>query len=291
MDPQPAVGLRDLLTHVVGDIAKALCRREGETQQQRYDRTQAVAHTVMAFTPRDAIEAMLAGHCVMFHEMIVDSVHSTMGGEVMAKRRTTRGNIVAMDKAFGNNLDRLERYQSRQAQGAADARPAQDRAEAELTDRVQRHQSRTPPSEPGKQAVPAPAGDAPVGQAPVGQAPVGQAPMGQAPVGQAPVGQAVTEEAPVGHAATGKAPAGAASAVRFPSPEAIAACLANPEAMAALDAGDPARFAAALGVEQPSDAYLAAASDQMAVFSRLATVSRVHPANGEHGRSRRQANP
>ena len=117
MDTQPAFGLRELLTHVVGDIAKALCQREGETQQQRYDRTQAVAHTVMAFTPRDAIEAMLAGHCVMFHEMIVDSVQSTMGGEEMAKRRTTRGNIVAMDKAFGNNLDRLERYQSRQARG------------------------------------------------------------------------------------------------------------------------------------------------------------------------------
>jgi hypothetical protein len=45
-----------------------------------------------------------------------------------------------------------------------------------------------------------------------------------------------------------------------PSEEDIAACRANPEAMAALKANDFARFARAMGVAQPSEAYLKAAA-------------------------------
>ena len=199
METQPAFGLRELLTHVVGDIARALCQREGETPRQRYDRTQAAAHTVMAFTPRDAIEAMLAGHCVMFHEMIVDSVNTTMGGEETAKRRGTRSNIVAMDKAFGNNLERLERYQSRQAQGLADAKavkapgeapgeaageapgeaPGEAHRETDIGDRVRRHQAKTPPPESRTKAAPAPA-EAPTEQAPAEQASVVRFPSPEA---------------------------------------------------------------------------------------------------------------
>jgi hypothetical protein len=179
----------------------------------------------MAFAPRDAIEAMLAGHCLMFHELIVDSVRLTLNGEPAPARRATRGNIVAMDKAFGNNLARLERYRTRQAEAPAETR--QDaRTETEIADRMRRHQAKTPPAEPRKD---------------------------------------------------GGIP-------RHPSPEAIAACMTNTEAMAALDAGDPAAFAHAMGVAQPSAAYLAAAADQMAGFRRQEPA-----APGPE--SRRQANP
>jgi hypothetical protein len=103
MDTQPTFGL----TNLVGEIAGAVSDRNGESQHQRLVRTQAAAHTIMAFHPHDAIEAMLAGHCLMFHELIVESVHATMRGEEPATRRATRSGIVAMDKAFGNNLVHL----------------------------------------------------------------------------------------------------------------------------------------------------------------------------------------
>jgi ATP-dependent exoDNAse (exonuclease V) beta subunit len=145
MDTQPTCNPNDLLTHVVGDIANAISERAGESQRQQDDRREAAASTVMAFMPCDAVEAMLAGHCVMFHEMIVDSVLETLRGEDPASRRATRGNIVAMDKAFGNNLARLEAYRTSQTESAPEIQPEDDRAETEIADRVHRHQSTTEP--------------------------------------------------------------------------------------------------------------------------------------------------
>jgi hypothetical protein len=144
MDTQPAFGLEDLLAHVVGGIAKAVSERDGESQHQQFVRCQAAVQTILTFLPRDAITAMLAGHCVMFHELIADSVHFTMRGEAAATRRATRSSIVAMDKAFGNNLARLEHDRTRHAEGQPEARPANARAETEIADRVHRHQSQTP---------------------------------------------------------------------------------------------------------------------------------------------------
>ena len=41
--------------------------RPGEAPHQRVRRIQAASHTVMSFQPTDAVEAMFAGHCVIFH--------------------------------------------------------------------------------------------------------------------------------------------------------------------------------------------------------------------------------
>jgi hypothetical protein len=139
MDTQPTFGRNELLTHVVGGIAKAVSDRAGESRQQQLTRSQAAVHTIMEFRPGNAIEAILAGHCLMFHEMIIDSVHTTLRGEDAPARRATRANIVAMDTAFGNNLTRLEHYRH------AEAVPeTHDGTETEIADRVHRHQSGTP---------------------------------------------------------------------------------------------------------------------------------------------------
>ena len=65
-----------------------------------------------------------------------------------------------------------------------------------------------------------------------------------------------------------------ATIVYQPSPEVIAACRANPEAMAALNAGDAERFARAMGIDNPSEAYLAAAARPGSPFDRQASGSR-----------------
>lgn len=232
MDTQPAFGFKELLTHIVGDMAKAMCERNGETKQQEFSRSQAAAHTIMGFLPRDAIEAMLAGHCVMFHEMMVDSVRDTLRGEMDTMRRATRSSIVAMDKRFGNNLARLERFQKRPSEGRRDA-PVAD----EVSIKAQGEES-------------------------VERAEV-------KPTASAPTRPVQTPEAAVEPQREVLPPRVAeTSAIFTPSPDAIAACRANPEAMAALDAGDSARFARALGIDVPNEAYLAAASIQGSPFDR-----------------------
>jgi hypothetical protein len=63
---------------------------------------------------------MLAGHCVMFHAVMTDSVHETLRGEIDTMRQSTRGNLVALNKAFNGNLDRLGRFQMRPSEGRRD---------------------------------------------------------------------------------------------------------------------------------------------------------------------------
>jgi hypothetical protein len=138
MDTKSPFGLKEVLTHIVGDIADAVSDRPGESQQRKLIRSQAAVHTIMEFRPSCAIEAILAGHCLMFHEMIVDGVHARMRGEEAPASRVTWANIIAMDKAFGDNLTRLERHQH--AEASAETHLG---TEAEIADRVHRHQSRT----------------------------------------------------------------------------------------------------------------------------------------------------
>ena len=106
MDTTPASDFQEVLIHVVSDMAQAVSEHRGGSQQQRLAHAQNAARSVLAFQPADAVEAMIAGHCVMFHEMIVDTVQTIPRGESDATRRATRNSIVAMDKAFGNNLVR-----------------------------------------------------------------------------------------------------------------------------------------------------------------------------------------
>lgn len=230
MASTPAFGFNDLFTHVVGEIAAAVCERSGETAQQQFARSQAAVHMTVGFLPRDVIETMLAGHCVMLHETMLASVHDTMLGEADAMRRSTRSAIVAMNKEFNNNLGHLERYQSR---------PSLDR-------RTETRPAAARPADAGSTA-PKPASPA---ARPAPETPVPPAEM-----------QAETAD-PVGQQAPDRLVQNDPSAGMdfHPSPAMVEACQNNPEAMAALAAGDPARFARALGISNPDEAFLAAAA-------------------------------
>ena len=263
MDTQPAFGLpafgfKDLLTHIVGDVAQAVCERNGETKARQAGRSQAAVFTIMGFLPRDAIEAMLAGHCVMFHELMVDSVHDTLRGELDTTRRATRGGIVAMDRAFANNLSRLERYQLRPAEGRRDGAEAAPTPTPEAATPGARASG--PVAEPPRAAVRTAADATPGAPGSVADKPAAQTSAAQTPATQTPASQTPASRSSA--SVTGTA------GLFHPSPEAIAACRANPEAMAALEAGDPERFARALGIDQPAEAYLAAAAEKGSVFDR-----------------------
>jgi hypothetical protein len=236
MDATSAFTFKDLFTFLAGDMAKAICERNGETQTQKMTRTQAAAQMIVGFMPRDVIEVMLAGHCMMFHELMVDSVHHTLAGEMDATRRATRSGIVAMDKCFGNNLTRLEGYRLRHAEGEREV----------------------PAVAPGKMAIEE-------------LAAASVTPLTDSPTAQA---RARTEVGATGAVETRTRPArsrpdpfGASSPIGGQaSPEAIAACRANPAAMAALDAGDAEAFARAMGIDMPSEHYLTAAGGEGSMF-------------------------
>ncbi len=212
MDTQSTLSFQELFNQVVGDMAKAVSERNGETKSGQFIRFQAAAQMIMGFLPRDAIEAMLAGHCVMFHEMMTDSIRDTLRGEADTTRRGTRAGIIAMDKAFGANLTRLERYKLRISQGQRDAPEARP-ADAEAGPGPgQPAEARTRPAQPREIPV----------------------------VSQPEPTLAATD------------PIDGTTIIFHPSAAVVAECRANPEAMAALDAGDPERFASAMGIDMPA---------------------------------------
>jgi hypothetical protein len=106
MDIQPALSSNEPLMSRDGDIAKAISERSDAhlTGSQ-------VAVDVLVFTPRDVIEASLAGHCVMFHELITDRTGETPRSKDDTMPRGARCELVALKKSFIGSSDRLERYQ------------------------------------------------------------------------------------------------------------------------------------------------------------------------------------
>src|SRR5690348_6425102 len=113
MPAQPHSGQNVSMTHVLSETVKAVQERHGETAPRRSQRALAAAYLLTGLRPRDGIEAMIASHVVLFHELVLDSSHETLRGEVSQTRRATRANIIAMHKAFSLSLKDLEHHQHR----------------------------------------------------------------------------------------------------------------------------------------------------------------------------------
>ncbi len=243
MDAAPAFNFENLLSFALRDIAKAVSERKAETPELKYARCQAAVHLVMGFQPRDAVEVMLAGHCVMLHEVMTDDVHTSLCTE-------TRRPVVALNKAFNDTLDRLERYRQRPAEAT--------RIAAELPP-----VAAVPPApgEPAARPVAAPMNRAARRQADRAQKHAAATASRTAPRQASPVPADATRSVARQTADQSEA-AGSAQKLG----EAVAKCQANPEAMTALVAGDPARFARALGIDTPGEAFLAAAKTSGSPF-------------------------
>jgi len=240
MDIELETGFEHLLTFAVTDMAKAVSVRRGETEARQFARCQAAVHMIMGFQPRDVIEVLLAGHCVMVHEVMTADVHDSLRGEAPSNRRT----LVALNKAFNDNLDRLERYRQRPAEGqraAPEAPPVSDVATATAEPAVR------PVMPEMNRAARRQAARAEMRAAATASRAASRSP------GQLPPGATRTASPPTAHRP-------GETVISQPAYEAVAKCQANPKAMTALTAGDPAGFARALGIDSPSEAFLAAAT-------------------------------
>jgi hypothetical protein len=302
MPPQQEFAGQDLLRHIIGDVSLAISERDGETGQQQQERHQATVRAVLAFRPRDAVEAMLASRCVMFHELSLDSARRTLKGEEDTTHRSTRGNLVALDRAFGANLTRLLRYRDLNPeiqfdhlasytafkQEAAPV-PHTDAATAESSGHISPGDMSPGDMSPGDadtvpdsptETVPAPPAAAETIPSPPAASEIAAPAY---PTEAAAARDAGPSAAPIsmqyrnGHAADPPPPwalpapgpgVRAPELADFPvSSERIAACMANPAAMAALKANDPLAFARALGIE-PSKEFLAAAAAEGSPFTQ-----------------------
>jgi hypothetical protein len=214
---------------MVGDMAKVLSERNGETPGQQLARAQSAIRMIMGFLPRDVIETMLASHCVMFHELMVDCLHDGFRTEERTARRAELNGLIPLNKAFCGTLDHLKRSQKRPADRSREDAPgtpvAVQPAPRPVADVVRQQRAAEPA---GTSQAPAPAALDPMSA------------RQPSPVDPAPVAPVPT--------------------IYRPTAEAIDRCHGKPAARGAFHAGDPVGLAQAMGIEQPSEASLAAAN-------------------------------
>jgi hypothetical protein len=259
LDTQPAFNFENLFRFALGDMAKAMSERTGETEAQQFARCQATAHLIMGFLPRDVIELMLAGHCVMLHETMKADIHDNLCGEAGTNRRT----LIALNKAFNDDLDRLERCRQPSAEGSPDVPEVPPIANA--------------PDVPVADAPPAPVASVAKPDAPaLSRAARRQAARAEMRAAAAASRAASRRAVPMPprtacDALPAATPRHVGTTTGQPAHEAVAKCRANVAAMTASAAGDAAGFARALSVAPPHEAFLIAAKTPGSPFDPQGT--------------------
>lgn len=151
-----ALSRTELFAYIVAD---ALSARPDETEDRRFIRSQVAARLILDLGPGDTTELMLAGHAVMFHTLMTDSVRITLQGEAEAMRRGTRAGVIAMDHAFHRNLGKLERYQTERCAAGHAGAPmpvTATKATGETAKQQADQPAPTPPARAPAEAAPSP---------------------------------------------------------------------------------------------------------------------------------------
>jgi len=77
----------------------------------------------MAFLPRDALETMVAGQCVMFDDLLRDAVRDLLRNDADLSKRRIRSQVTALGRLFLKNLDQFRQLRARPEQQPAASPP------------------------------------------------------------------------------------------------------------------------------------------------------------------------
>src|SRR5258708_3797037 len=132
MPASPEFGFQQLLTELLRGLADAVADRPGETEAQRFARHQTVIFSVMAFLPRDAMETILAGQCVLLDHLLRDATSDLLRSEAAPGKLRVRSQITALGRLFLKHLEQLRLLQARQAQQSAASMGAEPQPEPDL---------------------------------------------------------------------------------------------------------------------------------------------------------------
>jgi hypothetical protein len=120
----------NLATEILRGIIETVAERHGDTEAQRFSRHQTTVFSVMAFLPRDALEMMLAGQCVLFDHLLADGARDLLRGQEELIKLRVRPQLTAIGNMFLKHLAQLIRLQARPADRIAQL-PRATKPEAE----------------------------------------------------------------------------------------------------------------------------------------------------------------
>src|SRR5580693_6673351 len=111
MHPDTALTMHSAMTEIAREVIETVADRPGDSPAKRIARQQMTAWSISSFEPRDPVETMLAGHCVIFDHLLRDGACDTLRGQQQDIKVRVRPQVLATGKMFLAHLDRFERLQ------------------------------------------------------------------------------------------------------------------------------------------------------------------------------------
>ena len=128
MDMDQTFTFQTAMGEICKDVIEAVAERPGDSEAKRYSRHQTTVYSMMSFMPRDPLETMLAGHCVIFDNLLRDGARDTLRGQPDLIKLRARPQLLASGKMFLADLDKFEHLRTRQHDKLSVQPPAREEA-------------------------------------------------------------------------------------------------------------------------------------------------------------------
>lgn len=163
-------GFPQIVKELIGDIIHTVADKPGLSPERKAAARQTVICTLMAFQPRDPVETMIAGQCIVYDHLLRDGARDVLRGQSDEVKIKSRIGILSTGKVFLQTLTMLTRMQGRPEADLAFARQLETPAEPDqnvpvavaVHEPVRASQSGSanktsmPPREPASMSAPAP---------------------------------------------------------------------------------------------------------------------------------------
>jgi hypothetical protein len=118
-------GYEQIVTELIRGIVDTVADRPDLTPERRAAAQQTVVCSVMSFNPRDAVETMLAGQCVVYDALMRDGARDMLRGQSELMKIKARPSILGSGKMFLAAMEMVVRMQGRAPDELAFARPVE----------------------------------------------------------------------------------------------------------------------------------------------------------------------
>jgi len=130
MQQTQAFGYEQVMTELLRGVVDTVGDRSGLSPERKAAAKNTAVCSVMAFNPRDPVETMLAGQCVVYDHMLHDGAKDMLRGQAEQLMIQARPGVLAAGKMFLGALGMLLRMQRRPEAQLAFARPLPVQEEA-----------------------------------------------------------------------------------------------------------------------------------------------------------------
>ncbi len=111
MTPDPNFGFEQVAIELIRGVVDIVAACPGMAEDQRFIKQQTVVHGVMGFQPRDPVEVMLAGQCVIYDNILRDAARDLLHGQDEPLKARARTGTLASGKLFLSTFAVLRRMQ------------------------------------------------------------------------------------------------------------------------------------------------------------------------------------